>query len=71
MLDTIYDHRALIWGELIANAARIYKVDLHCLHADTMAMTFAGLFADQLAEEGVPHLSPGYNPQGEQIADSR
>lgn len=67
MLDAVYDQRALIWGDLIANAARLYQVDLQRLHADTMAMTFAGLFANQAAEEGVPHLEPGYNPQGEWV----
>jgi hypothetical protein len=30
-----------------------------------MAMTFAGLFADQPRDAGVPHLEPGYNPAGE------
>ena len=65
MLDAIYDQRALIWGNLVAKAARIYQVDLHRLHADTMAITFAGLFADQPAEEGVPRLEPGYNSKGE------
>lgn len=65
MLDAIYDQRAVIWGDLVANAARYYQVDLHRLHADTMAMTFAGLFADQPVVEGVPHLEPGYNPAGE------
>jgi len=67
MLDVIYDQRALIWGDLVANAAHVYKVDWHRLHADTMAMTFAGLFADQPTEERIPHLEPGYNPQGEWI----
>jgi len=67
MLDAIYDQRALIWGDLVANAARFYQVDLHRLHADTMAITFAGLFADQPAEEGVPYLEPGYNPKGEWV----
>jgi len=67
MLDAIYAQRALIWGDLVANAARFYQVDLHRLHADTMAMTFAGLFADQPAEEGVPRLEPGYNPKGEWV----
>ncbi|MFQ5859622.1 MAG: IS1634 family transposase [Anaerolineae bacterium] len=67
MLDAVYDQRALIWGELVTNAARFYQVDLHRLHADTMAMTFAGLFAEQATEEGVPRLEPGYNPQGEWV----
>lgn len=65
MLDAIYDQRAFIWGDLIAQAARVYQVDLRRLHADTMALTFAGLFADQPAGEGVPRLEPGYNPTGE------
>jgi hypothetical protein len=67
MLDARNDHRAKIWGDLVANAARLYQVDLHRLHADTTAMTFAGLFADQPAEEGVPPKEPGYNPQGEWV----
>lgn len=67
MLDAIYDQRPLIWGNLVANVARFYGVDLHRLHADTMAMTFAGLFADQPPAEGVPRLTPGYNPQGEWV----
>ena len=65
MLDAIYDQRAAIWDGLVANAARFYQVDLHRLHADSTAMTFAGLFADQPAVEGVPRLEPGYNPKGE------
>jgi len=65
MLDALYDQRAVIWGDLVANAARYYGLDLHRLHADTMAMTFAGLFADQPADAGVPRLEPGYNPGGE------
>ncbi len=67
MLDAIDDQRAMIWGDLVATAARLYQVDLHRLHADTMAVTFAGLFADQPEEEGVPRLEPGYNPQGEWV----
>ncbi len=67
MLDALYDQRARMWGELVANAARCYQVDLRHLHADNMAMTFAGLFADQPEEEGVPRLEPGYNPQGEWV----
>jgi UDP-N-acetylglucosamine enolpyruvyl transferase len=65
MLDAIYDQRAFIWGDLVAQAARVYQVDLRHLHADTMALTFAGLFANQPAVEGVPRLEPGYNPAGE------
>jgi hypothetical protein len=65
MLDALYDQRAFIWGDLIAQAARVYQVDLRRLHADTMAMTFAGLFADQPAVAGAPRLEPGYNPAGE------
>ncbi len=65
MLEALYDQRAVIWGDLVAHAARGYQLDLHRLHADTMAMTFAGLFADQPAVAGVPRLEPGYNPAGE------
>jgi transposase len=64
-LDALYDQRAVIWGDLIAHAAQHYALDLHRLHADTMAMTFAGLFAAQPAIEGVPRLEAGYNPAGE------
>ena len=67
MLDGLYPQRAVIWGDLIANAARRYALDLHRLHADTMAMTFAGLFAEQPAVEGAPRLEPGYNPAGEWV----
>jgi transposase len=65
LLDALYDQRAVIWGDLVANAARAYGLDLHRLHADTMAMTFAGLFTDQPAVAGGPRLEPGYNPAGE------
>jgi transposase len=65
MLDALYPQRAVIWGDLVANAARHYALDLHRLHADTMAMTFAGLFADQPSVAGMPRLEPGYNPVGE------
>ena len=64
-LDALYDQRAVIWGDLIANAAQHYELDLHRLHADTMAMTCTGLFAEQSAIEGAPRLEPGYNPAGE------
>jgi Domain of unknown function (DUF4277) len=64
-LDALYDQRAVIWGDLIANAAPPYELDWHRLHADTMAMTFAGLVAAQPAIEGVPRLEPGDNPAGE------
>jgi transposase len=65
MLDALSDQRAVIWGDLVANAACSYGLDLHRLHADTMALTFAGLFTDQPAVAGVPRLEPGYNPAGE------
>ncbi|RLT45255.1 MAG: DUF4277 domain-containing protein [Chloroflexi bacterium] len=65
MLDAIYDQRAHIWGDLVASATQAYQVELRRLHADTMSMTFAGLFADQAKVEGVPHLEVGYNPAGE------
>ncbi len=65
MLDALYDQRAVLWGDVVAHAARHYGLDLPRLHADTMAMTFAGLFADQPRDAGVPRLEPGYNPAGE------
>jgi len=67
MLDDIYDRRAVIWGEVIGRAAWAYELDLSRLHADTAPIKFAGLFADQPDEEGVPRLEPGYNPQGEWV----
>jgi hypothetical protein len=67
MLDAIYDRRAVMWGELMACAARMYEIDLSRLHADTAPIKFAGLFADQAEDEGVPRLEPGYNPQGEWV----
>ena len=67
MLDDIYDRRAVIWGELIGRAARRYEIDLSRLHADTAPIKFAGLFAKQAEDEGVPRLEPGYNPQGEWV----
>jgi hypothetical protein len=67
MVDAIYDWRAVIWGELIGQAARVYDLDLSRLHADTAPIKFAGLFADQPDEEGVPRLEPGYNPQREWV----
>mgnify|MGYP000508915624 CR=1 FL=1 len=59
MLDAIYDRRAVIWGELIGRAARLYELELSRLHADTMPIKFAGLFAEQPEVEGVPRLEPG------------
>ncbi len=67
MLDAIYDRRCVIWGELIGRAARRYAIDLSRLHADTAPIKFAGLFAGQAEDEGVPRLEPGYNPQGEWV----
>jgi len=67
MLDAIYPQRALIWGELIGRAARLYGVEFRRLHADSAPIKFAGLFADQPEEEEVPRLEAGYNPQGEWV----
>jgi transposase len=67
MLDAIYDRRPIIWGELMANAVRRYGIDLSRLHADTMPIKFAGLFANQPDDESVPRLEEGYNPQGEWV----
>ncbi|MCP4936800.1 MAG: IS1634 family transposase [bacterium] len=68
MLDSIYDQRAVIWGEMVGRASRQYEVDMRRLHADTAPIKFAGLFAQQAeADKGVPRLEPGYNPQGEWV----
>ena len=71
MLDAIYDHRAIIWGELIGHAVKEYGIDLSRLHADTTAIKFAGMFADQPEDDTVPRLEPGYNPQGEWLQQLR
>jgi hypothetical protein len=67
LLDAIYPQRAILWGEVVARAARAYALDLSRLHADTMPIKFAGLFAEQSGEDTVPRLEPGYNPQGEWV----
>jgi transposase len=67
LLDALYAQRALLWGEVVARAARAYAIDLSRLHADTMPIKFAGLFADQPRDGTVPRLEPGYNPQGEWV----
>jgi transposase len=67
LLDSMYPHRAMIWGAVIARAAQAYAIDLSRLHADTMPIKFAGLFAQQSGDETVPRLEPGYNPQGEWV----
>jgi transposase len=67
LLDALYERRAMLWGEVIARAARAYEIDLSRLHADTMPIKFAGLFADQPGDDTVPRLEPGYNPQGEWV----
>src|SRR6266481_4965911 len=67
LLDSMYPRRAMIWGEVIARAAQAYAIDLSRLHADTMPIKFAGLFAQQSGDETVPRLEPGYNPQGEWV----
>ena len=71
LLDAIYPHRAMLWGEVIARAAREYAIDLSRLHADTMPIKFAGLFAKQPSDDTVPRLEPGYNPQGEWVQQLR
>ncbi len=63
-LDALYEHRAELWGELIANAARFYEIDLSRLHADTMPIKFSGQYPNQ-DDEDVATLEEGYNPQGE------
>lgn len=68
MLDSIYDQRAVIWGEVIGRASRQYEIEMRRLHADTAPIKFAGLFEQQPeAEAGVPRREPGYNPQGEWV----
>jgi len=67
LLDALYERRAMLWGEVIARAARAYAIDLSRLHADTMPIKFVGLFADQPVDDTVPRLEPGYNPQGEWV----
>ena len=67
LLDALYAHRALLWGEVVARAARAYAIDLSRLHADTMPIKFAGLCADQPRAGTVPRLEPGDNPQGEWV----
>ena len=67
LLDMLYAQRAVIWGELIGRAARLYGVEFRRLHADSAPLKFAGLFAEQPEAEGVPRLEPGYNPQGEWV----
>src|SRR5712664_476993 len=67
LLDALYERRAMLWGEVIARAARAYAIDLSRLHADTMPIKFAGLFADQPVDDTVPRLEPGYNPAGEWV----
>jgi hypothetical protein len=67
LLDALYERRAILWGEVIARAARAYAIDLSRLHADTMPIKFAGLCADQPVDDTVPRLEPGDNPQGEWV----
>jgi len=67
LLDVLYAQRAVIWGELIGRAARLYGVEFRRLHADSAPIKFAGVFAEQAEIEGVPRLEPGYNPQGEWV----
>ena len=67
MLDAIDDRRAVLWGELIARAARAYALDLSRWHADTMPSKVAGLCADQPRDGTVPRLEPGYHPPGEWV----
>jgi transposase len=67
LLDVLYAQRAVIWGELIGRAARLYGVEFRRLHADSAPIKFAGAFAEQAEVEGVPRLEPGYNPQGEWV----
>ncbi len=67
LLDALYPKRAMVWGEVIARAAQAYEIDLSRLHADTMPIKFAGMFSAQPDDASVPHLEPGYNPQGEWV----
>ncbi len=71
LLDVLYTQRAVIWGELIGRAARLYGVEFRRLHADSAALKFAGAFAKQAAVADVPRLEPGYNPQGEWVQQLR
>ncbi len=71
MLDDIYSHRRIIWGELIGGAVKEYGIDLSRLHADSTAMKFSGVFAHQSDDDTVARLEPGYNPQGEWLQQLR
>jgi len=66
-LDALYERRAILWGEVIARAARAAAIDLSRLHADTMPSKCAGLCAEQPVADTVPRLEPGYTPQGEWV----
>ncbi|MCP4255781.1 MAG: hypothetical protein GY775_20740, partial [Candidatus Scalindua sp.] len=67
MLDTIYDLRPKIWGELVSQAIREYEIEMKRLHADSMPIKFAGKFMEQGSNEEVAKIEPGYNPQGEWV----
>ena len=67
LLDALDAPRALLWGEVVARAARAYAIDLSRWHADTMPSKVAGLCADQPRDGTVPRLEPGYHPPGEWV----
>lgn len=48
-------------------AGEMYGIDLYCLLADTIAITFAGFFPDQTANEEAPHLETVYDSKGEWV----
>jgi hypothetical protein len=64
LLDALSDQRAVIWGDVVATAARDYGLAWPRLPADPRAMTFAGLCADPPTAAGGPRLEPGANPAG-------
>jgi Domain of unknown function (DUF4277) len=67
LLEALYERRALLWGKVIARAARVDAIALSRWHAETMPRKFAGLCADQPGDDTVPRLEPGSPPQGEGV----
>lgn len=45
----------------------MYGIDLYCLLADTIAITFAGFFHDQPTDEEAPRLETVYDSKGEWV----
>lgn len=70
MLEALASHQVRIWGQLVQQAVKRFKVDLAQLHSDTTSVYFEGQYENEQGQplgggERVPLLVEGYNKDGQ------